>query len=72
MSAELDLRIETNGEALIFVNTNLSASREIQLSINDGIVIAKANLDEHENDMLIAMLQAGKANIRQNQADREV
>lgn len=71
MSATLNLRIETSSEALIFVNPNTIASQEVMLSINDGEVIANACMDIHEIDMLIAMLQAGKAQIRQNLADVE-
>lgn len=69
MAATLNLRIETSAEALIFINPNSTASREINLAINDGEVIAEASLDMHEIDMLIALLQASKAQIRQNKEE---
>lgn len=71
MAATLNLRIETSSEALVFINPQTLATLPmIRLAINDGDVIAEASMDIHEIDMLIAMLQAGKAMIRQQREEK--
>lgn len=63
MSAQLNLKMKTGRNDTLFVD-QYSDSR-LRILINDGQVIVGTPLDIHEVDMLIALLQAAKANLRQ-------
>lgn len=69
MAATLNLRMETSAEQLVFINLQDNAKPMIRLAISDGEAISEAVMDTHEIDMLIAFLQAGKAQLRQTKLE---
>jgi len=66
MATQLNLQMKTGKNDTVFIDQH--SNHQVRILINDGQVIIGTPMDIHEVDMLIAMLQAAKAKLRQLRA----